>query len=143
VKRGFRAAAAAAGLLDSCSSSDGDGGGDRSWARYGFRAVGVVDGDRLPGSGSGLSALRLPPLKLPVSDDGSCGQTVFTIRRLKPTESWTLLCYNILFNGMTSENVTFYPASRAFGQWRWKKKQIRANRTGQRGVYDTRERRSL
>lgn len=36
-------------------------------------AVGGTGGDdRLPGSGSGLSALRLPPLKLPVSDDGSC-----------------------------------------------------------------------
>lgn len=29
-----------------------------------------MDNDRLPGSG--LSALRLPPLKLPVSDNGSC-----------------------------------------------------------------------
>lgn len=47
-------------------------GGDRSSAPHGSGAVGGVDDDRLPGSGSGLSALRLPPLKLPVSDDGSC-----------------------------------------------------------------------
>lgn len=81
------AAAAAAGFLDSsCSSDDVDGGGcgsgdgERSWARHGFKAAGGgVDDDRLPGSGSGLSALRLPPLKLPVSDDGSCEHTTYTL----------------------------------------------------------------
>ncbi|KAE9537823.1 hypothetical protein AGLY_005795 [Aphis glycines] len=64
------AAAAAVGLG---SNSSGGGGGDRSSAQHGSdAAVGGVDDARLPGSGSGLSALRLPPLKLPVSDDGSC-----------------------------------------------------------------------
>lgn len=75
------AAATAVGFSVNCCSSDGGGGGgvgdggDRSWARRGFVAVGGVGDNRLPGSGSGLSALRLPPLKLPVSDDGSYKQT--------------------------------------------------------------------
>lgn len=66
------AAAVAAGLGKRSSDGvGGGGGGDRSSARNVSVAAGGVDDDRLPGSGSGLSALRLPPLKLPVSDNGS------------------------------------------------------------------------
>lgn len=66
------AAAVAAGFGNSSSDGiGGGGGGDRSSARNVSVAAGGVDDGRLPGSGSGLSALRLPPLKLPVSDNGS------------------------------------------------------------------------
>lgn len=59
--------------LENCSRC---GGGTRSWGRHGSAAAADAVSDRgdnrLLVSGSGLSALRLQPLRLPVSDNGSC-----------------------------------------------------------------------
>lgn len=71
----FNDATAAIAAADDVWSGSSDGGGDRSSAvRVSVPAGGLADDGRLLPArfGSGLSALRLPPLKLPVSDDGSC-----------------------------------------------------------------------
>lgn len=69
---GHSTAAILALLAADVDGGGGGGGGDRSSAPRHDR----VGDDRLLGSGSGLDALRLPPLKLPVSDDGSCAHTI-------------------------------------------------------------------